>query len=104
MENVQEKNCIALEELKQLMRDFNKDVKIVDVRSMEEFKLQHIPSALHLEISKLDLANLLFDKDDTVITVCGKGGGRSAEAATKLQQMGFKNANWLCGGTFGWKE
>lgn len=104
MVNVQIKDCIALNELKLFMCDFNKDVKVIDVRSLDEYKQQHIPSAIHLELAKLDLAELLFDKADVLITVCGKGGGRSAEAVTKLRQMGFKNANWLCGGTLGWKE
>lgn len=104
MENLQIKDCIALNELKQYMCDFKKNVKVIDVRSLDEYKQQHIPSAMHLELTKLDLAELLFEKTDVLVTVCGRGGGRSAEAAAKLQQMGFKNAIWLCGGTLGWKE
>jgi rhodanese-related sulfurtransferase len=44
----------------------------------------------------------LFDKDDVIVTACGKGGGRSADASDKLKELGFKNAYWLCGGTFAW--
>ena len=41
---------------------------------------------------------------DYLITACGKGGGRSAEATEKLQLLGFSKAIWLCGGTIGWNE
>ena len=40
--------------------------------------------------------------DSIIITVCGKGGGRSAEDAVLLKKSGFSKANYLCGGTFGW--
>jgi rhodanese-related sulfurtransferase len=45
----------------------------------------------------------LFDKDDVIVTACGKGGGRSTVGSDKFKELGFKNAYWLCGGTFGWE-
>ena len=54
-----------------------------------------------MELSKIEMVNELFDKSDIVVTVCGKGGGRSAEASDRLKVFGFKNSYWLCGGTFG---
>lgn len=104
MENVPPHNCIERAELKQLIAEKKRDVKIVDVRNREEYEVSHIPGAIHIALPILELAGLLFDKGDHIITVCGKGGGRSAEAAKRLQNIGFKNANWLCGGTFAWIE
>ncbi|MDP1746109.1 MAG: rhodanese-like domain-containing protein [Bacteroidota bacterium] len=104
MENIQIVNCVALEKLKQLITDKKQEVKIIDVRAREEFDQQHIPGAINISISELELVNKLFDKADIIITACGKGGGRSTQAAEKLNEMGFKNSNWLCGGTFGWYE
>ncbi len=104
MENVQHKNCIALNELKHLIKNIPQQVKILDVRSKEEYDESHIPGAINITLLDIELANRLFDKSDSVITACGKGGGRSTQAAEKLQELGFKNATWLCGGTFGWLE
>jgi rhodanese-related sulfurtransferase len=104
MENVQINNCMALNELKQLITDKKQQVKIIDVRSREEYDEQHIPGAINIEISQLELANYLFDKTDFIITACGKGGGRSTDASVTLNKSGFTNCTWLCGGTFGWYE
>ncbi|MBK7695629.1 MAG: rhodanese-like domain-containing protein [Saprospiraceae bacterium] len=40
----------------------------------------------------------------TLVTICGKGGGRSAAAAEILKSSGLLNTFYLCGGTFGWYE
>ena len=104
MESVQLNNCIALKELKHLIETKQQQVKILDVRSKEEYEKSHIPGAINIAILEIELANKLFDKNDFLITACGKGGGRSTQAAEKLQELGFKNATWLCSGTIGWLE
>lgn len=104
MEHVQPDNCIAPEALKQLIATLQLQVKIIDVRSRKEYDHCHIPGAIHIAISDLELVNRLFDKSDHLITACGKGGDRSEQAVEKLQEWGFKNAAWLCGGTIGWTE
>lgn len=102
MENVHPKNCIALNELKHLIKNKPRQVKILDVRSKEEYDESHIPWAINIALLDIELASRLFDKSDFIITACGKGGGRSTQAAEKLQELGFENSTWLCGGTFGW--
>lgn len=104
MENVQHNNCIALKELRLLIETKQQQVKILDVRNKEEYEESHIPGAINITVLEIELASKLFDKNDFVITACGKGGGRSTLAAEKLQELGFKNTTWLCGGTFGWIE
>ena len=104
MENVQINNCIALKELKQLIETEKQNLKIIDVRSREEYDESHIPGSINIALLEIESTNKLFDKSDFIITACGKGGGRSTQAAEKLQELGFKNSNWLCGGTFGWIE
>jgi rhodanese-related sulfurtransferase len=103
MENASLRNCLPLSELKQFIILKKQQVKIVDVRSKEEFEEKHIPGAMHIELSQIDLARDLFDQNDILVTACGKGGGRSADGSDKLKELGFKNAYWLCGGTFGWE-
>jgi rhodanese-related sulfurtransferase len=102
MENASLNHCLPLAELKQFIVIKN-NKSIIDVRSRAEFEERHIPGAMHIELSEINLASDLFDKDDVIVTACGKGGGRSADASDKLKELGFKSAYWLCGGTFGWE-
>lgn len=102
MENAQANDCIALNELKQLIENEKQNVKIIDVRNRDEYDASHIPGAINIALLEIESANRLFDKNDFIITACGKGGGRSTQAAEKLKELGFKNSNWLCGGTVGW--
>lgn len=104
MERAQVNECISIEDAKQLLAKKNQFVKIIDVRSREEFDLAHIPGAINIATLDVEMAKQLFAKSDYLITACGKGGGRSAEAAEKLKLFGFTNARWLCGGTFAWIE
>ena len=104
MKNHANNNCIALDELEQLILNKKQEVKIIDVRNSDEYQKQHIPGAINISVTNIDIAEKLFDKMDYLITACGKGGGRSAEATEKLQLLGFSKAIWLCGGTIGWNE
>lgn len=103
MESVSHKHCSPLAELKQFIIIKKQQVKIIDVRSRAEFEECHIPGAMNIELSQIEIANQLFDKNDIIVTVCGKGGGRSTGASEKLKELGFKNAYWLCSETFAWK-
>ena len=94
---------MPLAEFKQFIVIKKQQIKIIDVRSRAEFEERHIPGAIHIELSQIEIANQLFDKNDIVVTACGKGGGRSTDASQKLIEYGFKNAYWLCGLTFSWE-
>jgi rhodanese-related sulfurtransferase len=58
-------------------------------------------SGIPLDRLEHDARQLAFDRP--VVTICGKGGGRSAEAAQRLRALGFITARSLCGGTAGWQ-
>jgi len=95
-------NCITKKELEQLIENKVK-FQLIDVRSEDEFKQLHIPFADHFSTDEIDAKHNRLVKEILVITTCGKGGGRSENAAHKLQDLGYKAA-YLCGGTFGWYE
>ncbi len=95
-------NCITLDILQQKLKSKN-EIIIIDVRSNEEYNEKHIPNAINIPLEKLEDKAKTLDGNKFYITVCGKGGNRSATGAEKLNQMNF-NALWLCGGTFGWFE
>lgn len=92
--------CISATKIQSLMLK-NQKIQFIDVRSKEEYDQGHIPQAFNkpIEILKDELS--IMDKDTLYVVACGKGGGRSADAARMLVANGF-DSFWLCGGTFGW--
>lgn len=96
--------CFAITDLQQLIRQSPEQVIIIDVRSPEEYAEKHIPAAINIPLAELKSRAKELLKSAIIITVCGKGGGRSAQAAALLKQLGFTDANYLCGGTAGWYE
>ena len=97
----QTQECIEQEEMKKNLQQQNKKFVLVDVRSAEEFAAAHIPDTINIPLNELNNRSGRFSREATYITVCGKGGGRSAQAAEILKDKGF-NAAWLCGGTATW--
>jgi rhodanese-related sulfurtransferase len=91
---------IQLLELDQRVK--NADVLVIDVRSEEEFNENHIPFAIHIPLDRILEKKENFDLGKTIITVCGKGGGRSERAAEFIQEQYHVKAWFLEGGTFGW--
>lgn len=96
--------CIAIEQLQQLIKQLPYQVIIIDVRSPEEFAEKHIPGAINIPLPELEIRSKELSKDDFIITTCGQGGGRSAQGAALLKKIDFNNVTYLCGGTFGWYE
>ena len=88
------------EEMKTLLLD--KDVQLVDVRSVKEFNEHYIQGAENIVFDEnfdIKLDNL--DKEKPVVVYCKKGG-RSARCAKVLQERGFKKIYDLEGGLTQW--
>ena len=96
------KSCIAPDTLKQQL-EAGSDILIIDVRSKSEFEENHIPCSLHIPLENLESEVKRLHEHYMLVTVCGKGGGRSAEAAEKLLQLN-REVKWLCGGVSGFLE
>lgn len=94
--------CLASAELK-TRQQAGERIRIIDVRSPEEFAEKHIPGAINIPLDDLEQLVSALDPNALFVTACGKGGGRSAKGAELLRESGF-DAVWLCGGTFGWLE
>ena len=77
--------------------------QLLDVRTPEEFSVEHIENATNVNWNSNDFvfktSNL--DKTKPVFVYC-KVGGRSAQAANKLAEMGFKEIYNLEGGILKW--
>ena len=78
---------------------------ILDVRTQEECDEGIIPNAINIDIYKgqgfiYELEAL--DKTKNYYVYC-KAGGRSAQACSVMNQLGFENAYNLLGGFMNWK-
>jgi len=96
-----ERRCLEALDLKRWIG--RPDVRIVDVRSPEEYASGHLPEAVNIPIDRLLHQAHDWSRRERIVTVCAKGGGRSAQAAQVLRDMGFGRTWWLCGGTLGWR-
>lgn len=94
-----ERRCLEPIDLKSWIG--HRDVRLVDVRSPEEFSSGHLPDAINIPLDRLLDQARTWPKRQWIVTVCAKGGGRSAQAAQLLRDVGFGKTWWLCGGTFG---
>ena len=94
---------ISQEELKKLVNNKSQKLKIIDVRSKEEYEQQHIPGAINIPIDQLESFVKNENNESTIITVCRGGGNRSKDGANKCSVNG-KDAYYLEQGTLGWFE
>lgn len=68
------------------------DVQLIDVRSTEEFIEGNIEGSVNISLAGEDFCGQVvrtLDKERPVAVYC-RGGRQSAEAAEKLDSMGFK--------------
>jgi len=96
-----ERKCLEPEDLKPLLH--TPGVRVVDVRSPAEYASGHLPEAINIPLTELLERARSWSPRERIITVCATGGGRSAQAAQVLRDMGFGRTWWLCGGTVGWR-
>lgn len=87
-----------IEELQQQ----NNSVKLIDIRTPEEYEKMHVPGALNIPADSLAGNSSKFTPRDTIVCICNKGQERSQNAAAALSAMGFVNVFYLQDGTFGW--
>ena len=94
---------VEVKEFAELIADSN--VVILDVRKADEFAEGHIKGAVLIDQFQSDFveqAKAQLPKDKTIAVYC-RSGRRSANAAGKLADVGYKCVN-LKGGIIAWKE
>jgi thioredoxin len=77
--------------------------QLLDVRTPEEFSGEHIDNAVNINWNSDDFVSKAskYDKSKPVFVYC-KVGGRSAQAAIKLVELGFTEVYNLDGGFMKW--
>ena len=94
---------MEVKEFAELIADSN--VVILDVRKADEFAEGHVKGAILIDQFQSDFveqAQAKLPKDKTIAVYC-RSGRRSANAAGKLADVGYKCVN-LKGGILAWKE
>jgi MFS family permease len=79
-------------------------LQVVDVRSPEEYVAGHVDGAVNIPLDQLSVRHAELARGAVIVTVCGKGGGRSERAAADLRARGFNQVRSLCGGTDAWRR
>jgi thioredoxin len=81
----------------------NKNPQLLDVRTPEEYGVEHIDNAKNVNWNGDDFVAKVnsYDKSKPIFVYC-KVGGRSAQAASKLAELGFKEIYNLDGGIMKW--
>ncbi|HYH05250.1 MAG TPA: rhodanese-like domain-containing protein [Bacillota bacterium] len=81
----------------------NPDIRLVDVRTSEEYREGHIPGSILLPLDRLttEAEETLPDKNAEMIVYC-RSGNRSATASQSLTEMGYTNVANLTGGIMDW--
>jgi rhodanese-related sulfurtransferase len=81
------------------------DTMILDVRSEQEFRREHIPNAIHIPHEQLPerLAELGDDPEMPVVVYC-ESGRRSSIAGQTLLEAGWTNVSHLAGDMRAWRE
>lgn len=93
---------VSMDDIVEIM-DKNNDYIILDVRTIDEYKSGHIPSAICIpnEAIGSDIASVLPDKDQLILVYC-RSGNRSKQAVEKLKDLGYTNLIEF-GGIVDWK-
>lgn len=93
-----EETCPSIEALRADPARFH----VIDVRDPDDHAAGHADGAVTVPLARLLADGAKVPAGRVPVTVCGKGGGRSAEAAEALRKAGHADTAWLCGDTKAW--
>jgi thioredoxin len=81
----------------------NQNPQLLDVRTPEEFSVDHLEKASNINWFEHDFAEKAgkYDKSKPIFVYC-KAGSRSSQAAKKLSEIGFEKVYNLEGGILKW--
>lgn len=90
-------------EVAQVMRTDPHAVKLLDVRTQEEWDLVHVPGSVHIPLSELEKrADEIELEDGQELMVICHHGVRSLKGALALRALGFPDAKSVAGGIDLW--
>jgi rhodanese-related sulfurtransferase len=96
-----EEDHVTALELAQWIKDRRPGLRVLDLRSPEEFDEYHIPTAEHLALDSV--ASTPFRSTETLV-LYSEGGPHAAQAWVFLRALGYRNVFFLRGGLYEWLE
>lgn len=87
-------------ELKNELNDKSK--QFIDVRTLGEFKGNHIRGFKNIPLHQLAQKSKELSKDQEVVLIC-QSGMRSQKASKELKKLGFTNITNVKGGVSAWR-
>lgn len=96
-----EEDHVTALELAQWIKERRSGLRVVDVRTAEEYEAYHVPSAERIDLEAL--ASTPFRASD-IIVLYSEGGAHAAQAWVFLRALGYRRVYFLRGGLFEWLE
>jgi rhodanese-related sulfurtransferase len=96
-----EDDHVTATELAGWIKDRRPGLRVVDVRSAEEYETFHIPTAERVPIDSIVGAR--FSPSETIV-LYSEGGPHAAQAWVFLRALGYEKVYFLRGGAFEWIE
>ncbi len=93
-------NQITAEQLKQELKA-TRNRHFIDVRTKEEFKMNHIRNFDNIPLANLSNHLAKLDKEKEIFVIC-QSGGRSSSACSILKKAGFEKVHNVVGGMSAW--
>lgn len=96
-----EEDHVTAVELAQWIKDRRPGLRVVDVRSADEFDTYHVPTAERIPLEQL--VDTPFRQDETIVLYSG-GGAHAAQGWVFLRALGFARVYFLRGGLAEWLD
>lgn len=96
-----EEDHVTALELAQWIKDRRRGLHVLDVRTVDEYKTFHLPTAEHLALDSV--ASTPFRADETLV-LYSEGGAHAAQAWVFLRALGYQHVFFLRGGLYEWLE
>ena len=88
-------NLVSSSEAKRLIKE-GKIKKVIDVRTITEYRAGHYPKALHIPVNKMDEKTTTELPKNGLLVYCNTGQ-RARFAAEKLEELGFEDVYYIAG-------
>jgi rhodanese-related sulfurtransferase len=88
-------------ELAEWIRERRPGLRVVDIRSNDEFDALHIPTAERIPLS--DLSKTPFRRDETIV-LYSEGGAHAGQGWVFLRALGYTQVYFLRGGVREWLD
>jgi rhodanese-related sulfurtransferase len=96
-----EEDHVTALELAQWIKERRPGLRVLDVRSRQEYDAYHLPTAEHLSLDSLVMTP--FQARETLV-LYSEGGAHAAQAWVFLRALGYRHVFFLRGGLYEWLD